>query len=126
MYIDTEILEQLEKLERELHKPLTRGNIERLCELLHADFREFGRNGRFYTRSDILEELVGEDGSLRIWSGDYALQHATANSALIIYKSAHIEQNGALSSFSLRSSLWVRETEKWSIIFHQGTPATPF
>lgn len=120
------MLEELEQLERELHQPSTRSDASRLAELLHPDFREFGKNGRDYRFREILEELFGEDGDLRVWSGSYTLQHTTKDSALILYKSAHIEVDGSLSSFSLRSSLWVKLGESWQMIFHQGTRTEPF
>ena len=120
------MLEELERLERELHEPPVRGSVERLSELLHADFQEFGRSGRHFSRSDILRELPQEDGSSRVWSGGYTLQYATSESALVLYKSAHIEEDGSLNSFSVRSSFWVKDGGRWKMLFHQGTPTAPF
>lgn len=120
------MLKQLERLERELHSPSARADFQRITDLLHVDFREFNRNGCDYTLADILDELAHEGGSLHVWSGDYALQYLTAESALLLYKSAHIELDGSISSFSMRSSLWVRDGERWKMLFHQGTPAEAF
>lgn len=120
------MLEQLERLERELHKPSVRCDENRLTELLHPGFREFGKNGRDYCFDQIVEELSEEDDSLQAWSGGYTLQYSTPESALILYRSAHINQDGSVSSFALRSSLWVKDGEKWKMLFHQGTRTAPF
>lgn len=120
------MLHELERLERELHDPSVRRDANRLSELLHPDFRECGKNGRDYRLEEILKELSEEDGNLRVWSGRYSLQHATPESALLLYRSAHIDQNGSVSSFSFRSSLWVKDGGNWRMLFHQGTRTEPF
>jgi hypothetical protein len=43
--------------------------------------------------------------------------------ALVTYKSAHIDSEGGLQRFSLRSSIWLLGEEGWQMVFHQGTPA---
>jgi hypothetical protein len=47
-----DLLEGLQFLEQELHRPETRRDAERMQTLLHPDFEEFGRSGRRYTRED--------------------------------------------------------------------------
>jgi len=120
------MLEELEKLERELHQPSTRSSLDRLSELTHADFREFGKSGREYDLKNILERLPQETDTVKVWSGNYELQFATPDSALILYKSAHITPDGQLSAFAVRSSLWVKNQSRWQILFHQGTPTEAF
>jgi len=120
------MLQVLEKLERELHNPLVRKQQERLCCLLHPDFREFGKSGKEFNRESIIADMQEDDSALKIWSGDYQLQFSTENSALILYKSAYIELDGSLSSYSIRSSLWIKADSNWKIIFHQGTSTAPF
>ena len=51
-------LAELTSLETELHKDETCRNHQRMETLLHADFVEFGRSARRYTRSEILDEFA--------------------------------------------------------------------
>ena len=44
--------ETLERLEEELWREETRFDMQRMEEVLAADFFEFGRSGRFYRRED--------------------------------------------------------------------------
>lgn len=50
------LLQTLRSLELECQRPEVRGDRRVLDRLLHPDFREFGRSGRIYDRT---EELKG-------------------------------------------------------------------
>lgn len=102
------LAQELEALERELHKPTVRGSSERTSELLHKKFREFGRGGREFSLENILKYLSEEKITWETWLGSYSLQYETADTA------------------SRRSSLWVKEGTAWKMLFHQGTPTEPF
>jgi len=117
----------LRDLEIELHQFSTRSNPERLDELLHGSFIEFGRSGKRYDKAGILELLSTESNdSPAPWSQDYALSELTEDLAQITYRSAHINDAGELSRHTLRSSLWQKTDGKWQVRFHQGTPTEAF
>jgi hypothetical protein len=117
----------LRDLEIELHQFSVRSNPERLDELLHVSFVEFGRSGRRYDKAGIIALLSteAEDGPAP-WSQDYALSELTEELAQITYRSAHIDDAGELSRHTLRSSLWQKTDGKWQVRFHQGTPTEAF
>lgn len=117
----------LRDLEIELHQFSTRNNPERLDELLHGSFVEFGRSGKRYDKAGILELLSTEaDHGPAPWSQDYALSQLTEELAQITYRSAHINDAGELSRHTLRSSLWQKVGGKWQVRFHQGTATEAF
>jgi len=119
-----DLLETLRALEVELHRLETRRDRARLDALLHPDFREVGRSGREYSRADILTEFAGATEYPAIESKGYRLRVPAPGVALLTYVSAHRDDTGKLSRFTLRSSLWVRSGTGWLLLFHQGTPAT--
>ncbi len=55
-----DLLRNLQQLEISLHQPEVHRDPARLHELLHASFAAFGRSGRSYIRTDILELLSHE------------------------------------------------------------------
>jgi hypothetical protein len=113
-------------MERELHDPRTRGNPERLAELLHANFLEFGRSGAVYTRSQVLAQLPAESDSKRVHAQGFAVIELAPSVVLLTYQSADIDSSGALERHANRSSVWRREASGWRMVFHQGTPTEPF
>lgn len=112
----------MEKLERELHTAGTRRSAARLKELLHPEFREIGRSGRAYCRDTIIERLTDAEPP-KVHAENFRRVDLEVGVALITYKSAHVDSEGRLNRFSLRSSLWLQGQEGWQIVFHQGTPA---
>ena len=118
------VLEELMRLEVELHSQDTRRDRNRIEALLHPDFVEFGRSGLRYTRAEVLAEF--ETATLpRIRSRQFNLALLAQNVALLTYESAHIDAAGALHRHTLRSSVWVRSGAHWRMRFHQGTPLEP-
>ncbi len=120
------LLNHLYKLEIELHKKEVRKDKDRLNELLHDSFIEVGRYGKTYNKSDILANLANQEITGAIWSQHYHLEVLSNDLALITYKSAMMDENGNLSIYTFRSSLWQKVTGSWRIRFHQWTPASKF
>ena len=115
-------LEASKNLETELHRLETRRDVSRLDELLHPDFEEFGRSGYVFSREEILEEFCDITEYPEVVALDFKIQGIGADAALLTYRSAHVSRAGELHRFTLRSSLWVRESSGWKMRFHQGTP----
>jgi len=120
------LLNHLYKLEIELHQIQVRKDKNRLNELLHESFVEVGRYGKTVHKSDILANLPKQAISGTIWSQDYNLEVLSNDLALITYKSAMMDEEGNLSIYTFRSSLWQKVSGSWRIRFHQWTPASKF
>lgn len=121
-----QLLNHLRKLEIDLHQSEVRKNLDRLNELLHAEFVEIGRSGNIYSRIEILELLQKEAGTVFIWSQDYTLSEMITGFVQITYRSAKLDVSGELSGHTLRSSIWQFTSGKWQMRFHQGTPTSAF
>ncbi len=124
------LLADLIELEVLLHQAEVRSSKETLDALLHEDFLEFGRSGIRYSKAEILEELLAEgestENSSVIWSQEFELLLLAPSIALLTYKSASLKQDGCLSRYSLRSSIWQLTASAWQMRFHQGTATDAF
>ena len=117
------LLQQLQALEVELHHPGVRCDRVRLEQLLHPDFQEVGRSGRQYTRSTVIAHFAAQLSHPRVVSNSFVLSHISQGTALLTYRSAQSEADGALTLHALRSSFWVNTAAGWQLRYHQGTPA---
>lgn len=116
------LLEQLKALETDLHRLETRQNRERLEQLLHPAFVEVGRDGRRYTRSEVIGEFAVSGATLEpVWSRHFELAELGPGVVLLTYSSAHEGPNGELTRHTFRSSLWLLDEAGWRMRFHQGT-----
>lgn len=118
----TDVLRVLQSLEIELHREETRKSAERLQELLHPDFKEFGRSGKEYSRAEIVEEFSDASAFPQIEANDFKASLVADGVVLLTYVSAHRSDSGQLHRTTLRSSLWVLLEGNWRLRFHQGTP----
>jgi hypothetical protein len=94
--------------------------------LLHDSFTEFGRSGRSYSRSAILELLASEETSGEVLAQEFEVVELGPNAALLTYRSAVIDESGNAHRHSVRSSIWVQTPDGWKLRFHQGTPTNAF
>jgi len=113
-------LDLLRELEESLLDPEVRRSQSRLSVLIADDFLEFGASGQIYVKQDVLD-ASGQLPDVFTPLDDFALQTATADSALVTYRSTIRAGDGAVYE-ALRSSLWVLRDGRWQIRFHQGTP----
>jgi hypothetical protein len=122
-----ELLDELTRLEVELHHPGVRLDVARVAALLHADFHEVGRSGRAYDRPTIVRLLPEQgrsaDGPPSVVPDAFAVRPLGPDAALLTYRAAHRQPDGALTRHTLRSSVWVRESGRWQMLYHQGTAA---
>jgi hypothetical protein len=124
--LDTDLLATLRALEVELHRPAARSDARRLDALLHAEFREYGRSGRSYSRADIFAHLLAAPSHATVVADRFTLRQLAPDVALLTYRSAHRGDDGALERHTLRASIWQRGRDGWQMSFHQGTPTGPF
>lgn len=116
------LLEELRRLEVELHSLETRRDRKRMDTLLHPEFVELGRSGRRYLREEVLAEFRGDAALPAIHSHHYELTALSKDVALLTYVSAHVGTDGSLHGHTLRTSIWVWTEAAWRLRFHQGTP----
>jgi hypothetical protein len=117
------LLSELQALEVELHHPGVRCNIERLKQLLHADFHEVGRSGRQYDHAIVLKHLAEQTSTPSVVPSAFSVCQIAPDVALLTYRSAHRREDGSLIDHTLRASVWVRVGNLWQLRYHQGTPA---
>lgn len=102
------------KHELSLLKPDVRGSPDAVLGLLHEEFREFGASGRTWDRSAVAAALAADPGN-GAEAQDMRAVRVAADVVLLTYLAWTPE------GVSLRSSLWVRDGERWWLFFHQGT-----
>ena len=111
--------QELRTLEERLAMPAASESRESLAALLAAEFREFGSSGRIYDLANTLEALVaGNRPALKF--EDFSVQPVSGGAVLVTYVSRSVSGPGWKPP-ALRSSLWVRRSDRWQLVFHQGT-----
>ncbi|WP_193104912.1 ribonuclease HI family protein [Brachybacterium sp. FME24] len=106
--------EQITAREQALLSDLLRADAPSAAELLHPAFTEIGPSGRSYDREAILAHLAPVPG---IEAEEFIADEITPDVVLLRYTTTG--PDGATA----RSSLWVRERDRWMLRHHQGTPA---
>lgn len=115
-------MEEQEALEGHRHRSSRWQFRDRLLVLLDPEFREIGYSGRAYSRDAVLANLSDREPS-GVHAEGFRYQRIALDTVLVTYRSAHMSPDGRLSRHARRSSVWLRESGHWRMIFHQGTPA---
>lgn len=114
------LLEKLRLLECSLHDH-RRNDREWLERLLHPEFQEITRSGVMVDRSETIASLLSEKTTLPIFSRDFRIIEMGEGTAILHYRTSYADG----SRPALRSSYWLRsDGGQWTLVFHQGTPAT--
>ena len=111
------------QLEEGLLQHSTRKDRPRVESLLTEEFLEFGSSGRVFTKAEILDSLQTES-ELQLSLNDFTCVELAQGVALVTYR-ANRMQLGVAAVESLRSSIWVLRSDRWQMLFHQGTKALP-
>lgn len=115
--------EELKRLEEALLRPEVRRSPEKMDALLADDFVEFGKSGRMYRKTDILDIAAPPcDGQLFLL--EFSAKALAPSVALVTYRSMLCAADGH-ARYALRSSIWRRTEQGGRLVFHQGTPTTP-
>ncbi|MGB0943468.1 MAG: DUF4440 domain-containing protein [Marinomonas sp.] len=113
--------------ERALHSYHTRQNPDIVARMLHPSFKEVGRSGNRFDYGETLVSLKGETNLAGlIHSQDYECIELEPYTQLLLYKSAWVDESGAISAFTQRSSILVFTGQNWQVQYHQGTPCESF
>jgi hypothetical protein len=113
---------ELQRLELLLMDPAVRRDRERVGALLTADFVEFGASGRVWTR-ELTLELLATGTFIAPQVEDFAYRLLGPDAVLVTYRTVRADAAGEQMA-TMRSSIWIRESESWRICFHQGTRAS--
>lgn len=101
--------------ELELLDPEVRSDPNRVRELIHDEFVEFGSAGGVYDKKILLEMLHDEQPS-PVSIRDFAVRQLASDTALVTYRTV-----GQSGKEARRSSVWIRQDGTWRMVFHQGT-----
>ena len=107
---DRALRDTVRVLEEQLLEPRVRGDRASLERLLADGFVEFGASGCVFDREAVITALASESAT------EFAVHEFRAT--------ARTPARGT-ERVSLRSSLWVHRSERWQLLFHQGTPIPP-
>lgn len=107
--------DELHRLELEILDPATREDKARLDFLLRDDFIEFGSSGRVYEKR-MLIEMMSKERHAPVIVREFAVRQLSQDTALVTYRSV-----GQSGQEARRSSVWIREVDRWQMVFHQGT-----
>jgi hypothetical protein len=115
--------QQLVQLEQLLVQPAARLSVQLLGRYLADDFYEIAATGRCFGKADVLERLPAETPPV-ISQQDFACRVLAEGIAQLTYR-ATIQRADDEPNYSVRSSIYRFDGEKWQIVFHQGTPCGP-
>ena len=109
----------VEDCERALLTGAVRGDPMTASLLLHKDFREVGQSGRVWHREGVLEMMQAEAhaGPVAVTAEDVVATGLAPDVVLITFDTTTARGRAH------RSSVWVRESGRWQLLHHQGTPA---
>lgn len=124
MHSDT-IKQQLIALEQLLVQPATRLSADILNHYLADDFYEIAATGRCFGKADVLERLPAETPPV-ITQQDFDCRVLADGLAQLTYRATILRAENESPSYSVRSSIWRFDGEKWQMVFHQGTVCGPF
>lgn len=110
-----DVIAAVRAAEMDLLSSDTRHDARRVRSLLHPDFREIGRSGRMWTRSDVLIELLEEPTRRTPETDDWAFEHLAPTIVLATYRV------GGPRGGSRHSSIWDVSGPEPALRFHQGT-----
>jgi ribonuclease HI len=86
-------------------------------------FLEVGSSGRIWTRADILEMLVAAPPTERISIERFEVAELGGGVVLVLYDTAAQDPATGQMLRRHRSSIWIRDGDRYRLRFHQGTPA---
>ncbi|MFE9309909.1 amidohydrolase family protein [Streptomyces sp. NPDC006706] len=112
-----DLREEIIRLESSLLGAEARNDVDRLEQLIHHDFYEIGRTGKYWEREEVIRVLNSIPDQVRGMTFDRVVELAPGV--------AHIRfRTEDAVGVVHRSSIWTREDGRWQQRYHQGTPDT--
>lgn len=114
-------LKSIQKLEESLLDPKNRKNAALLSSLLHDDFEEIGTSGTSINKTQALEWLLKNENHIQWKLSDFRIKTLTADLVIALYQAQKTNSQTQESKNYSRTSIWKKQNQKWSLIFHQDT-----
>jgi ribonuclease HI len=115
LFLSPKAVDVLYESEMALVDPEVRHSRDRIENLLHHDFAELGSTGEVYDRATMIEMMVSESPG-RVMIRDFTSTTLSDEVALVSYRSI-----GTSGQEVRRTSVWIREEDRWQLRHHQGT-----
>lgn len=114
--------DQIKKLELELLTLSARTSKKRLTELLANDFYEFAKDGKKYSKREIIK-ILPKCPEEKIVTSKFEIKEIAKDTALVSYVAAREVVKTKEKTRTLCSSIWQKRNDAWQMIFFQGTTA---
>lgn len=119
--LEREVLSEIRRLEESLWQAKSRFDNALMDETFAADFFEFGRSGRTYSRTEMMfEEGTFNEIAATLPLPEFRARYLTDDVIQTTYISEVVYDGETLCGN--RSSIWSRIDGAWQLRFHQGTP----
>ncbi len=123
--IKLHLFNHLIEAERQLLEPEVRQSAGTLDKLLDDEFIEISAHGTVFNKYQVLTRLPTEVVP-QFYNQHFQGRMLSENVAQISYQAAYRRSARAEFNYSVRMSLWRKNTDQWQLVFHQGTPCAPF
>lgn len=117
--MDDKFANQLIKQEKQLLDKTD--SLEVLTDLIDDEFIEIGSSATVYDKPKIIQWLLSDNKSERSGTS-FKVQKLSEGVFLLTYISLIREKPGSEIKKAMRSSIWRLRNDRWSMVFHQGTP----
>ena len=119
------VKQQLIEIEQLLVQPATRLSAELLNRYIADDFYEIAATGRCFGKAEVLARLPTETPPV-ITQQDFECRVLAEGLAQLTYRATIQRVENDVIAYSMRSSIYRFDGERWQMIFHQGTACEPF
>jgi hypothetical protein len=89
--------------------------------LLADEFIEFASDGAAYTKAQLIDALHRETRCLRSLT-EFHLVALSESIVLATFRATRQDETSGATVESLHSSIWLHRSDRWQLVFHQGTP----
>ncbi|WP_199621329.1 nuclear transport factor 2 family protein [Paenibacillus alkalitolerans] len=103
-----------------LEKCVMQYDVERMNDLLADDFYEIGSSGNTYTKQDQLDAAASTQTPIKYTVTDFKIKELAPDVVMATYRTLRHHD----MKYALRCSIWKKNSNKWQMLFHQGTPTT--
>jgi ribonuclease HI len=114
---DAELREEILRHELALLSAEGRNDKAKLGQLIHPDFYEIGRTGRYWEREEVIRVLHTIPDQIKSVTFDRVVELRPG----VVHVRFRTEDDIGVVH---RSSIWAREGDLWQQLYHQGTPDT--
>lgn len=97
-----------------LHLISENRSSRKILDILHPDFKEFGKSGEIYYKTDIEQAQLDVDDYKISDFEEYKLSDDCILCTYTLF-------NNTKNTISNRSSIWKYYKNDWKLLFHQGT-----